>query len=603
MTPTRWLATVAALLSLASSAAAAESSPLAQVPADAPLVISLHGVKRTTDRLVTMVKNAVPDLGAEVQAKLGDAFQTGFFEGRKLQGLPDDGWVFLVMTRLPRPDDEEAPAIAVIAQVTSYKAFQGSLMTPDELKTLKRDAQAGCEVAQVRGRDLYFLDRKGYALVSANRKVAAALARRSMGQGLSGKLAPEIRQRLLAADLAVYVDLPTVARTYAKNLKAIQQDYINPFLDRGPQTGLISKDRADTVRILTQAALQVMADGRSALLTVAFQPDGAALHLELHVGTDTKTNLFLKDMKPAPLASVKSLPGSYSNFTAVEYGPHGFKWLHPITRGALHISAGGDDDENSDAREAIIAAVGQFVAARPLRAFTASNFTGLEELRIWEFADPARGAAAQLQLFRALKKGSEYQLYPLREMPVIKAKSQPYRGTRLHFVSMKWDFEKMRDNALGSQEIVDTLRKTIGEGVKVWFGVVDRIYVQISAPNWPSAARRLDAFLDKKGAIGTTNKAFLQSRDHLPARASNLGFQEADALARMLGTFLAQAAEGLGKKVKPPPPPSGQTPSSFVATAFALQAGQANLDLWFPGAAVGDFRRVLEPMIRSLSAK
>jgi hypothetical protein len=155
MARTRWLGWCPILLGLlAGPAPAAEESPLAQVPARAPIVISLHGVKRTTDRLVTMVKKAVPDLGRQVEAQIRDFFEKGFFEGRKLRGLVDDGHIFVVLTQLPKPQDEEGPAIAVIARVTDYKAFRDSLMTEDERRTLKADARAGYDVAQVRDKDM-----------------------------------------------------------------------------------------------------------------------------------------------------------------------------------------------------------------------------------------------------------------------------------------------------------------------------------------------------------------------------------------------------------------------------------------------------------------
>ena len=50
--------------------ALADEEPLAQVPADAPIVIQIHGVQRTKERLLTMIKNALPELGTRMQAKV-----------------------------------------------------------------------------------------------------------------------------------------------------------------------------------------------------------------------------------------------------------------------------------------------------------------------------------------------------------------------------------------------------------------------------------------------------------------------------------------------------------------------------------------------------
>src|SRR5439155_23200457 len=45
----------------------AQESPLAQLPADSSVVIQIHGIERTRDRFVALVKSALPDLAPMVQ--------------------------------------------------------------------------------------------------------------------------------------------------------------------------------------------------------------------------------------------------------------------------------------------------------------------------------------------------------------------------------------------------------------------------------------------------------------------------------------------------------------------------------------------------------
>ena len=45
-------------------------SPLAVVPAQAPIVVHLRGVTRTKDRLATFIKNAMPDIGPSQSARI-----------------------------------------------------------------------------------------------------------------------------------------------------------------------------------------------------------------------------------------------------------------------------------------------------------------------------------------------------------------------------------------------------------------------------------------------------------------------------------------------------------------------------------------------------
>ncbi len=90
-----------ALLLLWTSPAPAEDSPLAQVPADASVVVQLHGIERTKDRIVAFVKNALPDLVPKVEAVFSKDYPA--FEGRKFIGLKKDGPHFLIFTELPAP--------------------------------------------------------------------------------------------------------------------------------------------------------------------------------------------------------------------------------------------------------------------------------------------------------------------------------------------------------------------------------------------------------------------------------------------------------------------------------------------------------------------
>jgi hypothetical protein len=267
-------------------------------------------------------------------------------------------------------------------------------------------------------------------------------------------------------------------------------------------------------------------------------------------------------------------------------------------KGNLAFSAGGDEDENKDAAEAINAALNELVAAKPRSHLSAENVDPPEKLIIWDFADPAKGTAAQLKLFRALKAGSEYYAMPLKEKPDVKADSQEYRGVKLHSVSMKWDLDKMKDNLLGSEDAVKAMLHILRDGQKLWFGVVNRKYVQVSARDWPAAAKRLDAYFDKKGVIGD-NKAFNQARANLPARASMVSLGETAVLAQTLGEGIYRFLKAQGRPVNPPPAPAKKIPSNFLGQALTFQPGQASGDLWLPGGAVRDFRRVFEPMFIS----
>src|SRR5262249_33928861 len=156
---------------------------------------------------------------------------------------------------------------------------------------------------------------------------------------------------------------------------------------------------------------------------------------------DSKSNAFLKTMKPGALAGLKSMPADYTTFTAFDFGAEAYQVFHPIVK-ALSASGGEEDDEKGP-NKAISDALDEMLAAKPRKYLSASKRDGHEELQVWDFADPKKGVAAQLKLFRALKEGAEYQMMPLKDKPVIKANSAKYRNSSFHYVRLKWDLDKV----------------------------------------------------------------------------------------------------------------------------------------------------------------
>jgi hypothetical protein len=599
MTRHRWLGSYPLLvgLLLAAPAPAAEESPLAQIPAKTPIVVSIHGFKRTTDRLITTIKNALPDLGPTIQTHIADFMKQGFLEGRELKGLKDDAHIFLAVTGLPKGEDEDEPSLAVVVRVTDYKTFRDSLMTEDERKDLKEE-KAGYEVATIHGQELYFVNRSGYAVVSPAKKVAQKFIPKEKFKGLDSVLSKGTAEKLLETDIAVYADLAAITKNYADQIKGVKQ-LIDDALERAPDAGFASKEKVEMIQAISGALFQALADGRVVLLTCDFRPAGAALHMEVNVPTDSKSNGFLKTMKPSSLAGLKSLPASFTTFTAIDFGYQAYKAFHPIMK---CLAAGPEDDDKGN-NKAILAAMDEFLAAKPLRYLSASKTGGSTGFQVWEFTDPAKGVAAQLKLMKALKKGGEYQFVPIKETPVVKANAEKYRDAPLHFAGIKWDLEKLAEDTPGGEELVKFMKKTAGEGMNLWFGVVDQRYMQVMAPDWKTAKKLLDDYFDKKDMIGSDkHKMFIEARDNLPRDASMVCMTQAGPLAHTIGESIYAIAKGQGLpfNINPPGKLAKRIQSSYLALALTMQAGRGSFDLWLPGAAARDFRAVFEPMFKDI---
>jgi hypothetical protein len=607
MMRTRWLLVCPVLLALAVAApapAAEESrieSPLAQVSAKAPIVLSIRGVKRTTKRLVTMVKNALPDLGPALQTKLADFFNEGLFEGRKLKGLPDDGPIFLVFTKLPQKGDE-MPKVAVILRVTDYAAFRDGLLKEDERKGLKKD-KAGYEVASLGDKETYFINRKGYAVIAQDQKVAKALAKPVKGKGLAGTLNPRLAKKLLSADIAGYADLTAINETYGKQIKA-GFDFLEVALDRLPDAGSLDKGTVEIFKTLAGGLHQAIRDSKSFLLAVEFRPDGFALQTLVDVLEKSKSNAVLKSLKPSTLKDLGTLPANYTTFMGLDFGPDALGALAPLAKKLLATTEEEEDEAAKARNKAVKAAVQQLLDAKPRRILSAGKLGAKTAgLQIWECADPAKAAAGQLKLYKALTGKTQYFSMPLKGKPTIKANAVKYRDGQLHHVAMKWDLDKLGENAGGEQGI-KFIKQFMGEGMNAWFGAVGKQYVQVNARDWKTAKRDLDQYFARKNEVGAAkNKAFLRARKRLPAEASALFLVSVPQLAQMLAEVLYEVLKAQGLPVKPPPAPLKKAPVSYLGYSLTLKAGEGSFDLWIPGAAARDFRRAFEPIFKGLSGE
>src|SRR5437868_5048045 len=99
MRPAAFALLASVLLSV--PATAAEESPLAQVPASAPLVVHVRGYERTRERATAILRNAMPfPQSVTIIRDLNKALDQ-LLDERRLAGMPKDGSIVLVLCDLP----------------------------------------------------------------------------------------------------------------------------------------------------------------------------------------------------------------------------------------------------------------------------------------------------------------------------------------------------------------------------------------------------------------------------------------------------------------------------------------------------------------------
>jgi hypothetical protein len=560
---------------------------LSIVPAQASIVVQIHGVDRVKGRLTALIKSALPDLGPMAVAKLEESLKEALDE-KKLQGLENEGPIFVVFMEIPG-DDTQVPKMAVIARVAKYAEFRDGLLSDDERKALKPAAD-GAERTEIKGQEVFFLDRSGWAIVTPHKETATLLAKDYAG--LDGKINRDVARRLLDSDLAAYVNLVTVNKQFGDQIKEAKETMFNLFDQFGNQNA----HTMEMVKKMYGGMFQIVADGRACVITLDFRPEGLNLHLAVNVGSDTATNKFLRDQKPAAFPDFGTLPAGQVVYSATEFVPSMLKALAPMIYGAT-----GD----GDSQKGIQSAIEQLIESGNTTALSAGSFPA-SSLQVSAFKNPALAANAQLKLFRSLGDGSMFQNSAIRGKPEIKENDKSYRGFTLHYAHITWDFDKAMEQfggaggGGGGDDAKKALSKLIGEGLSSWFGTDGKQYLTINAKSWDDAKKLMDGFLDGKDTIGSV-KAFATSRKQLPTDATLLSLVDAGRFAYVMGDYMLASIKAVGGAIPLPfnlpesMKPVKTTPA-FLGIAVVLQPEYGSFDFYLPVTAVHEIRRVIMPL-------
>jgi hypothetical protein len=554
-----------------------DTAVLAQVPAGASIVVYLHGLEHTKGRLITMVKNALPDLAPMIQDKIEESLKTAL-EGRQIKGVAKDGPIFLVLPELPR-SGQGIPKLAKIIAVTNYADFRDGILTDEERKSLKPD-KAGYEVATIEGQTAYFIDRMGYAIVTNDKGLAEQFLKKQ--PGLDTKLSKETTQKLLACDVAAYVDMVAVNKEFGPQIKQFRP-LIKFFIQQmAAQSG---QQAAQIYEAFFDGAFQLLEDSRVFLAAGDFRPEGLALTLSNQMGADTKIGAFLKDAKPGPLEKLGTLTAGQLGYMGVELQPEFFKVFGPLLQGYYDV---GNEKEG----KAIRAAWDELAAAGPQSWLMDYNMP-VQGVQVWTYKDPARAAAAQIKLFQAFQSGDAFQGIPLKAKPEIKTDAETYHGFKLNSVRMTWDFDKFAEKLpQGGKEMAEMMKAFMGDAMNSWFGTDGKVYVSVTAKDWPAAQKLLAAYLDGQNPVGK-EKVFQEARRNLPAKTTLLMLvdtpQYLQAMAKVFGPMFK--AQGVPITIPEFKAPKGK---SFTGFALTLRPEVMSFDLWVPVTTVSEIKKMVE---------
>jgi hypothetical protein len=587
MNRSRWALSLAVPLALvlAIPAAAAplpeDKSALSQVPATSPLVVYVHGVEGSAGRLIGFLKKALPEPGRLAEGAF-QAFLENGVNDRKLRGLAKDGPIFVSFTEMPK--EGEKPKFAVILAVTDYKAFRDAMLNDDERKTLKASPK-GYESADYQEQKVYFVERKGYAVVTHDEKTAVAFTKSQAG--IDTKISKEQAARLLSADVGVYLGMDVVNKEYGEQIKDAKEQIEN-FL-KAAEPGLAKNQRGllDAVHHLIGPVFQAIEDSKGVLLSVEFRPTAVVLHVESETRGNTKTAALLKPFKPTAMPQVDQTPSGLVFYTGLTANADLLKLLGPLALGTV------SDPESQEAK-AIKAAMADLSKAGP---GTRIDVWGLpvQGVQAWQFAEPAKALAATEKILDSLLKGDTFLSGMLKDKAPLKRNAATFRNIKFHSMALTWDLEKMAGAAGMGGEVPEEIQKKLAEGFKkligeqttVWIGADDKQLFTVTAPDWKAAEALLDGYFKRTNAVGE-KMGFQEARKELPREATVVSLIDVVAY----GSALAEIAKPIISGFFPLPDkfpaklPKGDP--SFIGSAVVLDERHFAADLVITASAVRD---------------
>ena len=379
--------------------------------------------------------------------------------------------------------------------------------------------------------------------------------------------------------------MAAVNKQYGDTIKQGREKVVEQLEQNTPD-----KNTVELMKRMMGPVFRAVEDSTAVLVTAEFRPAGLALHFQVAVGEDTKTNGLLRDAKPSAVTETRTLPGGMMFYTAMHVRPAVLESFGAMVFGVMA-------DPNSPEGKALKGAVDELAGAKPSLVVGASDVP-LRALSVWTFADPAKAANAQTKLYKAVKPGMTAVGGMLKEAPEVKANAEKFQGFELSAAKFTWDLEKMveqqdaagRLNEQQKKALLEYQKSMLGEGTNVWFGTDGKTYLQVVGKDWKTAQALIDAYLQAKSKVGEQD-AFKDSRQQLPPDVTFLSMVDVPLYAQAIVEGIRPLLQSGGLPVNIPAP-AGKASTAYLGLDVVLQPQRGSFDLWLPGTAVNEIYKM-----------
>ena len=581
----------------AAPAPAAGNNVALPYPAKAPIVLHVNGFERTRERLAKMLEALPPNEAKLVKKALEDGLSQ-LLKDRKLDAVPKDGRLFVVVNDIAKLGDDE-PAVSILIPATSYKEFKDTLLTADERKSVEKAGTVESFKFSATGdeRTMFLADVKGYVAISPSKEVAESYAGK-YASAQSGALGTDLSASFLNADISLLVNMDVINDLYGDQIRQGKQ-FMDFALGQAQNMGMIpglGKQQLEMAKTMIGGVFQIVEDSKGIVLALEFRPDGLAAKAQVSFADDTMSSDVLKPETPTALADLAKMPKGLSTYGGSKPGQ---KFSDPRSKFSPEVLAGGDHGKGA---ERIAKLQADLLAAGPGGTFSSSK--GAERsLTVTLYKDPAKALDAQLKLYGSLADSGKFATVVLKDKPKITPKAASHRDISFTEVKLNFDFaatvealpEQARDVALAQ------FKRMMSEKTTYWYGSDGKAMFQVLAKDWDAAKSLIDQFLDSKSAVGS-DPEFQAVRKNLPTEASLLYLLETGDVIQGLvaqAKAVTQAIPGGGlpqiggvKPVKGDP--------TYLGFSLTLKPQIASADMFIPGSSMNVAVKMIAPLFRNV---
>jgi hypothetical protein len=581
---TRWFAAAVAACALVVPAVA--ESPLAIVPAKAPIVVHVRGWENVFGRLNVVLKNAAPDYAPLISGEIEKQIATAL-TGRELKGLAKEGPIFVVLTEVPIWD-ESFPDFAVAIRVTDYAQFRDGILKDEERKELK--SMNGYEKTTMEGKGVFFLNKGNYTIVAFGED-ALKLFQDAKAGSFAGKLDKNLEAKYLGADVSLYADVAAFRKKFVKNIAQARQ-MLEQALGQAEEFGMNLPTAV--AKSFYKQAFQLIEDGEQFVVALNFPPEGLSLTLHAQVGAATATNALLSAFRSTPVADLGRLPAGAMMYSG---GVIGRDWARGggvlFLPGALPSGEDKDNKAASDAAKELAALkVDEWSSAA---SFPAGGLTAVR------YQDPAKASALTLKLYQSIQKDGSLGGMPIKGTPEIQENAEKIGGFALHRAKFVFDFDRLFEKAPEEARgpIKQMMQKMMGTQQQSWFGTDGKLFIDVAAKGWNAAKAMLEDFAGGKGVVSAPG--FVATRQRLPARAGMIGLIDGAHYAQTMYDSISVTMRQFGNEPPKMNPPEG--PAQFLGYALTMEPRNVGIELWFPADGVKQVLKMLAPLLKGLDGQ